>query len=65
MDNHLDMIDPATGILLTPSYHGKDCLGNGAHPGYECCCDECDFYLECFPELDIANKKGLRAALAF
>lgn len=44
------MIDPGTGILLTPSYHGKDCLGNGRHLGYECCCDECDYLLECFPE---------------
>lgn len=35
---------------LTPSFHGKDCLGNGTHEGIECCCDECDFYLECFPD---------------
>jgi hypothetical protein len=35
---------------LTPSFHGKDCLGNGEHPGIECCCDECDFYLACFPD---------------
>ena len=35
---------------LTPGYHGKDCLGNGAHPGVECCCDECDFFLTCFPD---------------
>ncbi len=35
---------------LTPSYHGKDCLGNGAYPGVECCCDECDFFLTCFPD---------------
>ena len=35
---------------LTPSYHGKDCLGNGAFPGVECCCDECDFFLTCFPD---------------
>lgn len=47
-----NMIDPSTGILLTPSFHGKDCHGNGEHPGYECCCDECDYYLDCFPEWD-------------
>ena len=39
-----------TGTKLTPSYHGKECLGNGSWVGYECCCDECDFYLACFPE---------------
>jgi len=45
-----DMLDPTTGILLTPSYHGKDCLGSGDHPDLECCCDECDYYLFCFPD---------------
>ena len=39
-----------TGIPLTPSRNGKRCLGNGEHPGIECCCDECDYYLECFPD---------------
>ena len=39
-----------TGIEITP---GKVtvCLGNGAN-GYECCCDECDYYLLCFSEFD-------------
>lgn len=35
---------------LTPSYHGNDFLYNGEHDGFEICCDECDFYLACFPE---------------
>lgn len=35
---------------LTPSFHGKECLGNGEWPGYECQCPDCDWYLECFPE---------------
>lgn len=35
---------------LTPSFHGVDCLGNGQHPEFECCCDECDHYQECFPD---------------
>ena len=43
-------IDDCTGILLTPGFNGKDCLGNGQHDGLECCCDECDFYLVCFPD---------------
>lgn len=42
-------IDP-TGTPLTPSKHGNKCLGNGERPEYECCCDECDYYLKCFPE---------------
>jgi len=39
-----------TGIELTP---GKPdvCLGNGEQ-GYECCCDECNYFLLCFPEYD-------------
>lgn len=45
----MDLTDPSTGIELTPSSEGKDCLGNGEHPGIECCCDECDYYLTCFP----------------
>lgn len=45
-------IDPYTGIPLTPSYHGEECLGSGDYPGYECCCDECDYFLFCFPELE-------------
>ena len=28
------------------------CLGNGEQ-GFECCCDECDYFLLCFPEFDI------------
>ena len=40
----------STDPPLTPSYHGENCLGNGEHPDYECCCDECNFYLECFPD---------------
>ena len=43
-------VDPGTGVLLTPSCHGEACLGNGENPDYECCCDECDYYLYCFPE---------------
>lgn len=46
----MDMIDPSTGTELRPSYKGKDCPGNGEHPGIECCCDECDHYLSCFPD---------------
>lgn len=34
---------------LTPSPNGIDCVGNGQHE-IECQCDECDFFLDCFPE---------------
>ena len=38
-----------TGTELTPGDPAV-CLGNGKQ-GFECCCDECDHYLLCFPEL--------------
>ena len=43
-----------SGTPLTPSLQGKHCLGNGEHPQYECCCEECDYFLKCFPQY---NKK--------
>ena len=45
-----------TGTPLTPSRQGRKCLGNGEHPEYECCCDECAYYLYCFPQFDVFNK---------
>ena len=44
-----------TGTELTP---GKPtvCLGNGEQ-GLECCCDECDYFLRCFPEFDPQNEE--------
>ena len=38
-----------TGVELTPG-EPTVCLGNGEQ-GFECCCDECDYFLLCFPEL--------------
>ena len=43
------MIVDITGTVLTPGNYGKDCLGNGANPEIECCCDECD-YMRCCSE---------------
>ena len=43
------IIDP-TGIEITPG-NPDDCLGNGEY-GFECCCDECEYYLLCFPECE-------------
>ena len=43
-----------TGVELTPGEPAV-CLGNGEQ-GFECCCDECDCYLICFPEFDLKSK---------
>ena len=45
-----------TDIELMPG-EPTVCLGNGEQ-GFECCCDECDYYLLCFPEFDPENKEG-------
>ena len=37
-----------TGVELIPG-EPIACPGNGKW-GYECCCDECDYFLLCFPE---------------
>ena len=42
--------DPFTPHELTPSPDGRECLGNGEWPGYACCCDECDYALQCLPQ---------------
>lgn len=42
-------IDPGTGTPLLPG-RPTECYGNGEHEGFDCCCDECDHYLACFPE---------------
>lgn len=47
--NPQSIVDKFTGVLLTPSLEGAECLGNGEHSGIECCCDNCDYYLICFP----------------
>jgi hypothetical protein len=39
-----------TGIELTPTEPAV-CLGNG-QMGFDCCCDECDYFLLCFPEFE-------------
>ena len=53
-----EIMDP-TGVPLRPSWQGRRCKGNGFHPEYECCCDECDYFLGCYPQYDW-RIKGLR-----
>lgn len=38
-----------TGAELLPG-EPERCQGNGQNPAFECCCDECDYFIECFPE---------------
>ncbi len=54
-----------TGVELTPGEPAV-CLGNGEQ-GFECCCDECDYFLFCFPEFDKKTKRKilLRIKLVF
>lgn len=49
-DNPLAFLIRNNLVKLTPSYHGKDCLANGENSKHGCACDECDHYLECFPD---------------
>ena len=46
-----------TGVELMPG-EPTVCLGNGEQ-GFECCCDECDYYLLCFPEFDLKSKEDI------
>ena len=47
-----------TGIELTPG-GPTVCLGNGEQ-GFECCCDECDYFLLCFPEFDLQIEEYIK-----
>ncbi|MBP3307957.1 MAG: hypothetical protein J6L90_00800 [Clostridia bacterium] len=42
------------GVEITPEEPAV-CLGNGEQV-FECCCDECDYFLLCFPEFDPKSK---------
>ncbi len=46
-----------TGVELMPGEPAV-CLGNGEQ-GFECCCDECDYYLLCFPEFDTKKEENI------
>ena len=44
--------------ILTPSYHGALCRHNGNNANYEIACDECDFFLLCYPEFNSRIRPG-------
>ena len=46
-----------TGVELRPG-EPSACLGNGDQ-GFECCCDECDYYSLCFPEFNLINEEKI------
>ena len=46
-----------TGVELTPR-KTTVCLGND-NWGFECCCNECDHYLLCFPEFALKNEEEI------
>ena len=48
-------VNDITGVELMPGEPAV-CLGNGEQ-GFECCCDECDYYLLCFPEFEQKSKE--------
>lgn len=43
-----EKIIDVTGAELHPG-DPERCEGNGEHPGFECCCANCDYFLDCFP----------------
>ena len=44
-----EKIIDVTGAELTPG-EPEHCQGNGEDPRFECCCDECNYLGECFPD---------------
>ena len=54
MDKNIQKkITDISGVELTPG-EPTACLGNGEQ-GLDCCCDECDYFLYCFPKSDLPN----------
>lgn len=46
-----EKVTDVTGAVLTPGKPAQ-CQGNGEDEEFECCCDECDWLMLCFPEYD-------------
>lgn len=45
----MEKVIDVTGTQLTPG-DPAECLGSDRHPDHPLCCDECDFYLKCYPD---------------
>lgn len=43
--------------IYTPSYHGEKCRHNGESTAYELACDECPYYMICFPDWEYLDKQ--------
>ena len=41
--------------ILIPGFHGENCSYNGTNIDFEIACDECDFFLTCFPDWEMAD----------
>lgn len=46
-------------MILTPSFHGEKCGYNGRDTAREIGCDNCEFYLVCFPDWETADPAAL------
>lgn len=44
-----EKIIDVSGAVLKPGAPDQ-CQGNGKTEGFECCCDECDYFLDCYPK---------------
>ena len=56
-ENVQEKVIDITGVELSPG-EPSVCSGNGKQ-GVECCCDECDYYLSCFPQFDPENMEDI------
>lgn len=57
LENNVASIPQEEG--MTASYHGERCRHNGENADYEIACDECPYFLTCFPDWQyLADRYG-------
>lgn len=44
----MDNVTDITGVVLTPG--SSDLFLGNKEQGFGCCCDECTYFLRCFPQ---------------
>lgn len=59
MENMDREVIDVTGTSLTPGSF-ETCLGNGKHQGIECCCDNCDYFIDCILRSDAEEWQELK-----